>query len=56
MPGATIADVYVRLGEPSAVDGRKFRWVAGAADSGYVVAEIDNGHLESIACPDGERR
>jgi hypothetical protein len=49
-----IAEVYVRLGDPSAVNGGEYVWPAGPQDSGRVVAHIADGRLDSIACPLGE--
>jgi hypothetical protein len=53
--GASIAEVYVHLGEPSVVNDRELVWPSGASDPGYVVARIANGHLESIDCAVPER-
>jgi hypothetical protein len=54
-PGASIAKVYVHLGEPSVAHDRELVWPSGAGDPGHVVARIANGHLESIDCAVRER-
>jgi hypothetical protein len=54
-PGASLADVYVRLGEPMWVKGSQLTWPSGAADPGYVVATVNGEQLASINCFVAER-
>jgi hypothetical protein len=49
-PGAALADVYVRLGDPTWIKGNRLVWPAGAASDGYVVATVDGGRLAAIDC------
>ena len=48
--GASIGEVYFRLGNPSKIEGNTYTWLDGKPDPAAFTAIIENGVLTSVNC------